>query len=162
MNANQTTTHPYRPDATNMIPIEDYNKLVKALEEASNHVKKLESRNSLQEGILDFFRTLPKRIMFGIVVLSLFYGVFYFCFKGKTHGARSRQIAEREAISYVTRRYGPVTAAVCNAYDLHQQCFVRLADPAKSPIVITCDDDEPEYNDGCREKRFGKQGYLPN
>lgn len=149
MSIDQTNDHPHRSNLLNMIPIEDYNKLAKELEQASNRIKKLESRNSLHEGILGFCRNLPERIMIGVLVFGAFYCVYWGFFKGVTHGERARQIAEREAISYVSRRHGPASTAVCNSFGNHQQCFVRLTDPSKSPVIIHCDDDEPEYNDGC-------------
>ena len=59
MSIDQTNDHPHRSNLLNMIPIEDYNKLAKELEQASNRIKKLESRNLLREVIYDFYGTLP-------------------------------------------------------------------------------------------------------
>ena len=149
MSIDQTNDHPHRSNLLNMIPIEDYNKLAKELQQASNRVKKLESRNFLYQSFLGYFEYSKATIMIGILVFGAFYGIYFGLFKGTTHGARSREIAEREATSYVSRRYGPVNTSLCSSYDFHQQCFVRLTDPSKSPVIVMCDDDEPESNDGC-------------
>lgn len=152
MSIDQTNDHPHRSNLLNMIPIEDYNKLAKELEQASNRVKKLEDSNFLYKSVLDYFEDSKTTILIGVLVFGAFYGIYFGLFKGTTHGARSRQIAEREATSYVSRRYGPVNTVVCTPVEFNQQCFVRLTDPSKSPVIVNCDDDEPEYNDGCFER----------
>ena len=46
MSIDQTNNHPHRSNLLNMIPIEDYNKLAKELQQAYNRVKKLEGSRS--------------------------------------------------------------------------------------------------------------------
>ena len=146
MSIDQTNDHPHRSNLLNMIPIEDYNKLAKELEQASNRIKKLESRNFLYQSFLGYFEYSKATIMIGFWFLVPFMVFILVCLRER---AQDREIAEREATSYVSRRYGPVNTSLCSSYGLQQQCFVRLTDPSKSPVIVMCDDDEPESNDGC-------------
>ena len=153
MNNDQTNHLPYRPTPLNMIPIEDYNKVVKELETAYNKIKKLESRKSLREGFVSFFTWLQQNalgiaamVVMAVLVYRTWWGV-----KDSAHGVKARQNAEREAASYVSRRYGPVSSTVCgDTNNIYQECFVRLVDTTKPPVIVYCDDDYPNSNDGCR------------
>ena len=87
-----------------------------------------------------------------VAFVGFVYGFWWVCFKDTAYGAKARQNAEHEAASYVSRRYGPVTGAVCHhgGGAPWLECFVRLAESTLLPIIVYCDDDEPGSNDGCR------------
>jgi len=155
MNNDQTNHLPHRSTPLNMIPIEDYNKVVKELETACNKIKKLESRKSLRESFVSFFTWLQQHdfCITSMVVIAVLVCVTWCCVKDSAYGVKARQNAEREAASYVSRRYGPVSTTVCgdtNHSDRYQECFVRLVDTTKPPVIVYCDDDYPNSNDGCR------------
>jgi len=46
--------------------------------------------------------------------------------------------------------YNKVVKELETAY---QECFVRLVDTTKPPVIVYCDDDYPNSNDGCQSSR---------
>jgi hypothetical protein len=149
MNTEENNDHPFRTIPLDMVPVASYNKLATELEHANARIKKLESRNSLHEGVLSFFHRLPRLVLCVCLVAAGVYVIHWAGFKGTTHGARSRQIAETEAMRYASRRFGPVQSVVCESSDLELLCWVRMVDPGVRAPKLVCDSDEPEFNDGC-------------
>jgi hypothetical protein len=131
------------------VPLEEHERVLQQLRQAEEAVSRYRHWYSRGE--------LFKRVGYKLKVLALvaigLYVVWVGLFRGCAFGVTARRNAEREAMTYATRRYGTTPSAVWCEYLApgdKMQCYARFANTGASSIVqFYCDDDNASSNDGC-------------
>jgi hypothetical protein len=92
-------------------------------------------------------------LAWAFAVVAVLGGTARLCFLGSAWGEHARRLAEREAVAYVraTTPTARVVLVACRPshrnFGTDMRCIVTLDGVRGGDL--SCDDDEPGYNDGC-------------
>lgn len=131
------------------VPLEEHERVLQQLRQAEDTIARYESRYSRGELV----KSIGRKLMVLALIAASMDAVWVGLFRGCAFGVTARRNAEREAMTYATRRYGATPSAVwCEERSPgdKMQCYARFANTGASSIVqFYCDDDNASSNDGC-------------
>ncbi len=131
------------------VPLEEHERVLQQLRQAEEAVSRY--RHWYSRG--ELVKSISRRLMTLALLAVVFYVTDIGLIRGCAFGVTARRNAEREAMTYATRRYGTTPSAVwCEeqAPGDKMQCYARFANTTTGSIVqFYCDDDNASSNDGC-------------
>lgn len=136
-------------DMDKTVPLKEHERVLQQLRQAEDTIARYESRYSRGELV----KSIGRKLMVLVLIAASMDAVWVGLFRGCAFGVTARRNAEREAMTYATRRYGTTPSAVwCEelAPGDKMRCYARFANTGASSIVqFYCDDDNASSNDGC-------------
>lgn len=138
-------------DMDKTVPLEEHERVLRQLRQAEYDVSRYERMCSRVE----LAKSIGRKLMVLALAIACLDVVWVGLFRGCAFGVNARRNAEREAMSYATRKYGMTPMAVwCEESPPGDtmRCYARFANHTSdvtNTVRFYCDDDNASSNDGC-------------
>lgn len=139
-------------DMDKTVPLEEHERVLGQLRQAEDNIARYKRTYSRVE----LAKSVGRKLMALALAIACLDVVWVGLFRGCAFGVNARRNAEREAMSYATRKYGVTPSAVwCEEMSPRDmmRCYARFSSAGASGVANTvrfyCDDDNASSNDGC-------------